>query len=462
MSRAPYDTILIGAGMSGLAAGIRLAQFDQRVLILERHYLWGGLNSFYKKAGRRFDVGLHALTNYVPKGTRGAPLTKLLRQLRLRYDDLRLAPQGFSEIAVRDCRLRFSNDFGLLRQEVSERFPDQRDGFERLTRAVADYDAFDPHDTELGAREVLADYLDDPLLVDMLLLPICYYGSAREDDVDWYQFVILFRSLFEEGFARPEGGMKPFLDLLVQRYRELGGELRLKTGVESLLVEDGRCHGVRLDDGSELLASRVMSSTGLVETMRLAGRGAEVEAERGRLSFTETLFVLDRPPAELGFSPTILFFSDAERLAYRRPEELIDPRSGVLCCPNNYRSQAPLPEGIYRLTTLANPEAWAALDDEAYAAAKVACVDRALEVANRYGIDPRPHEVARDSFTPRTIQRFTGKLDGAVYGARSKRLDGTTPIEDLHLIGTDQGLLGVTGSIMSGISMANRHALVPH
>ena len=35
--------------MSGLAAGIRLAQFDQKVLILEKHYLWGGLNSFYKQ-----------------------------------------------------------------------------------------------------------------------------------------------------------------------------------------------------------------------------------------------------------------------------------------------------------------------------------------------------------------------------------------------------------------------------
>ena len=72
----PYDTILIGAGMSGLAAGIRLAQFDQRVLVLDRHYLWGGLNSYYKREGRRFDVGLHALTNFVPKGTRGRPLTR--------------------------------------------------------------------------------------------------------------------------------------------------------------------------------------------------------------------------------------------------------------------------------------------------------------------------------------------------------------------------------------------------
>ena len=42
-----YDTLIIGAGMSGLAAGIRLAYYDQRVCILEQHYSIGGLNSFY-------------------------------------------------------------------------------------------------------------------------------------------------------------------------------------------------------------------------------------------------------------------------------------------------------------------------------------------------------------------------------------------------------------------------------
>jgi phytoene dehydrogenase-like protein len=65
-----YDAIVIGAGMSGLAAGIRLAQFDRRVLVLEKHSLWGGLNSFYKRQGRRIDTGLHALTNFAPKGAR--------------------------------------------------------------------------------------------------------------------------------------------------------------------------------------------------------------------------------------------------------------------------------------------------------------------------------------------------------------------------------------------------------
>ena len=40
-----YDTVIIGAGLSGLAAGIRLAYFDRSVCVLERHTTGGGLNS---------------------------------------------------------------------------------------------------------------------------------------------------------------------------------------------------------------------------------------------------------------------------------------------------------------------------------------------------------------------------------------------------------------------------------
>ena len=75
-----YDTIIIGAGLSGLAAGIRLAYYDQNVLILEKHTTIGGLNSFYRLRGRNYDVGLHAITNYAAPGTRTGPLAKLLNQ----------------------------------------------------------------------------------------------------------------------------------------------------------------------------------------------------------------------------------------------------------------------------------------------------------------------------------------------------------------------------------------------
>ena len=82
-SGSQYDVAIIGAGLSGLAAGIRLAHFGKRVCIFERHNAPGGLNSFYSLGGRKYDVGLHAVTNFVPAGVKGTPLGKILRQLRI-------------------------------------------------------------------------------------------------------------------------------------------------------------------------------------------------------------------------------------------------------------------------------------------------------------------------------------------------------------------------------------------
>ncbi|MBN8624063.1 MAG: NAD(P)-binding protein, partial [Planctomycetes bacterium] len=111
----PYDAIIIGAGMSGLAAGIRLAHYEKRVCILERHTTIGGLNSFYRLDGRNYDVGLHAVTNFTPKGTKKGPLARLLRQLRFSWDDFALKPQLGSRIAFPSASLEFSNEFELLR-----------------------------------------------------------------------------------------------------------------------------------------------------------------------------------------------------------------------------------------------------------------------------------------------------------------------------------------------------------
>ena len=118
-----YDTIIIGAGMSGLAAGIRLAYYDQRVCILERHYTIGGLNSFYRLRGRDYDVGLHALTNFTPKGTKTGPLARLLRQLRLRWDDFahRAAARLGDRLSRRAAAVRQRRR--TLRDEVAWAFP---------------------------------------------------------------------------------------------------------------------------------------------------------------------------------------------------------------------------------------------------------------------------------------------------------------------------------------------------
>jgi phytoene dehydrogenase-like protein len=67
--------------------------------------------------------------------------------------------------------------------------------------------------------------------------------------------------------------------------------------------------------------------------------------------------------------------------------------------------------------------------------------------------------VATDMFTPLTVQRYTGHIGGAIYGAPKKVRDGRTDYTNLILIGTDQGYLGITGAMLSGILMANQHVL---
>ncbi|HUU84698.1 MAG TPA: NAD(P)/FAD-dependent oxidoreductase [Phycisphaerae bacterium] len=456
-----YETVIIGAGMSGLAAGIRLAYFGKRVCIVERHSAFGGLNSFYRLGGREFDVGLHAVTNFVGPEVRSAPLPRLLRQLRLSRDAFQLRPQRFSEIRFPGCRLRFSNDIGLLIGEVADRFPDQADGFRRLVAEIREYDDLQPDVTYRSAREVLGTYLSDPLLIEMLLCPLMYYGSAQEGDMDYTALATLFKAILCEGLARPRGGVRTLIRVLVKKYRECGGELRMKCGVQRLEVDGGGVSALVLSDGETITADAVLSSAGFTETMRLCSDAEAVLAtgEAGRLSFVESISCLDTTPADLGLGAAVLFYNDAERFTYARPDGPVDVSSGVICCPNNFDDHEDLPEGLIRVTSLANPDYWDGLDEAAYRAAKQECYGRVLDRAARFVPEFRDHVVFKDIFTPRTIRHYTGHVNGAVYGAPAKVRSGRTRLKNLFICGTDQGFVGIIGAMLSGIAMANLHVL---
>jgi len=151
-----YDVLIIGAGMSGLAAGIRLAYYGKKVCIVEKHHRVGGLNSFYNLGGRKFDVGLHAMTNYVPKSVKLAPLPKLLRQLKLKAEDFALCPQRMSVIKFLNKTLRFNNDFDFFVQEVVDNFPTQADNFLNLLKTIFEYDELNLYTKPISAREVVS------------------------------------------------------------------------------------------------------------------------------------------------------------------------------------------------------------------------------------------------------------------------------------------------------------------
>jgi len=456
-----YDVIIIGAGMSGLAAAIRLAYFEKRVLVLERHYAAGGLNSYYALGGYQFDVGLHAMTNYVPPGTRGAPLTKICRQLRLTLEDFALVPQYQSEIRFPGITLRFNNDFEFFIQEVIEHFPAQKDNFLRLVRCIQEYDELNLEAKPMSGRRIVSSFLTDPLLIDMLFCPLMIYGNAAERDMEFGQFVVMFKSIFCEGLARPREGVRRIINVLRRKVREVGGTVRMRCGVKALHVEDGHVRSVELDNGGTLTADTILSSAGYVETLRLCDDGdpEPLAPLAGRLSFVEIISILDTPMKSLGHNSTIVFYNTEKDFHYEVPKDLVDPRSGVICCSDNFLYTKPLPKSMIRMTCLANFDGWSTLPEADYVAAKAEWLPRIHREVLQFIPDFRDHIVFTDFFTPRTIKYWTGHLNGAVYGMPNKRKTGRTHLENLFICGNDQGFLGIVGAMLSGISMANLHVL---
>ena len=463
-----FEVIIIGAGMAGMAAGIRLALAGKNVIILEKHNASGGLNSFYSIEGRKYDVGLHAMTNFVPKGTKGTPLTKLLRQLRIPYDALDLCQQNGSRIAFPGCELEFSNDFALFEAEVARAFPKQIDGFRALADEVRTLDAFNLGAIPTSAREAVQRHISDPLLEDMIFCPVMYYGSAEEHDMDYGQFAIMFRSLFFEGFARPFDGVRVIIKLLQDKYRALGGIRKMKCGIKQIHTQGNRASAIELDDGAVLTADKIISTAGVVETVRMCDdQPSDAASDNiGQLGFTETITVLDKQPADFGWDDTIIFFNTRERFHYAGVrDELVDPTSGVICFPNNYQygNGRQLNEGFLRITAMANHDRWCALNNADYLAQKEHWYAELQKVAlsilptSKLCLDQA--RIASDMFTPRTVRKYTGHLNGAIYGAPDKIKDGRTHLENVYLAGTDQGFLGIIGAMLSGISMANLHVL---
>lgn len=460
-----YDAIVIGAGMSGLAAGIRLAMFDKKVVILEKHTIPGGLNSYYQRRNfdkggiRHFDVGLHALTNYIKKGEKGRPFSKLLKQLRLSYDDFKLCPQSYSKISFPGTELKFSNDFELLLTEVHEKFPHEIDNFNALVEKVKTFNELDLTLGYQSSREVMKSILKDELLIEMILCPLLIYGSAWEDDMDFAQFVIMFKSLYFEGFSRPEGGVRTIISLLMKKLEEVGGEIRFKSPVSEVLINDkGEAYGVMVN-GEELRAPVILSSIGYPETKKIT-KALDASPRVGAMTFLESIFVFDKKiPLEQNDS-TIVFYNNAKTYAYRPAKNFYDETSAVVCFPDNYEPLKRDGEGTIRITYMANYDQWKELHRTQYDEMKDKVGESALALVKKLILGFDGKLLFKDIFSPLTIERYTWHLNGTVYGSIDKTRDGRTPVKNLFIIGTDQGFLGIVGAMLSGISMANLHGLM--
>jgi phytoene dehydrogenase-like protein len=248
--------------------------------------------------------------------------------------------------------------------------------------------------------------------------------------------------------------------MLVDKFESYGGKIQFKSQVESIETHGNKSVGVKLSDQTVLTCDNIISTVGSPGTAKLLGNAPENSFPAGKMSFVESIYILPyEDMTSVKHDHTIIFYSLADKFDYCRPERAVDPNWGVICFPQNFKD---LPSSDYsqiRITNSANYDMWRNASSNEYKKLKKQWGDKSCQVVEEIIGNFRKNIVYEDSFTPVTIEKYTAKENGAVYGSPIKVKDGKTAFDNLFIAGTDQGYLGIIGSMLSGITIVNHNLL---
>ena len=481
------ETLVIGAGLGGLACAARLARRGQHVLVLDQHFLPGGYCTSFHRQGYTFDACIDTICG-VAAGSQFSRVLEacdVLPRVRFRQLDP-IRENVFGGFSVRVPAAMDAYEALLARRYPREQrglhelFADLRELLQALLMVPVetvweggDFERVFPSLARWGRRtwrELLEAHVGDEELASVLS-ERCSYVGLPPSRVSALSMAAMLVSYFEGGTWRVEGGYQRLADAFVDAIRAAGSRVILGTRVEQLLVERGRVAGVALADGREVRARRVVSSVDAKATLlTMLGRqhlpadvADAVAARRPSLSFVVVHLGLRRDLSALPFASSIGFFpgGSVERsFSFARPvAEDPDLALGIIVPTNEDRTLAPAGRSILSIHYLCANERcddWSARKEE-FARD---LVRRAEALVPRLAEDAEITSVA----TPYTMWRYTLNESGAAYGfeqtpdrfAVLKTLRRRLP-PGLHLCGhwTDWGG-GVAAAACSGFEEARR------
>ena len=380
---ADFDAIVVGAGHNGLTAAALLQKAGLRTLCLDSKLYAGGMASTVELFdGYKFEIA----------GSVQIPTSATVSR-ELGLDELPTVDLDVMSVSLRgigDEPLVYYTDPMKLLTHINEvHGAEAVNGMAGLmawcqapTRALGRFDAGRPPKTldEMYAcatneferstitdllfgsvTDVLDRYLPDQekhgALRGMLSLLACnttYRGPATPGTA----------AALAYGFAVPDenallvkklrGGIGALTSHLVDLFTSTGGELRLRSKVDEILVADGRVSGVRLEDGSTLTAPVVISAVAPDLTVTRLVDSAAVPADiRERFSrvdhrgsYLQMHFALDGTPE---FAAPYELLNDPEMQSnigiFSTPEELQqqweDCRRGIVPADPSIALQMP-------------------------------------------------------------------------------------------------------------------------
>lgn len=476
-----FDTIIAGSGISGLSAAVVLGRHGRRVLVLEAHSVPGGCMQMFARRGPRgplrFDVGVHYVGSLYP----GQVMHRLFRYLGIDVPTRPLNADCFDRVSLPSTEFRVPVGWDAVAARLKLACPVESAAIDayvarmRATERALSWHALNP-DAEGAYDRALFETSLETLLLDLgvsarLRSLLCAQSSlygvpAARAPLAIHAAVV---GSAVEGPHYIEGGGDAITRPLAERLKELGGALRTRAPVASVLVEAERAVGLRLESGEELRAPEVI----LAVHPRAAAKLMPVDAWRGALRRR-----LDAAPECVGmFCVYGVVEADLGEYAGRNHYLLRDDDPDCFYAPQLTGSAdaivnfpPPLPGAPQLFTAMSSARAdwftpWqgtrTARRDTAYITLKQRITANVMATVEQRLPALRGRLRVIDSSTPLTIRDYVGYPGGGLYGLEpslfSQGRSGVrrrTRYDGLYVTGAGTGTPGILGASVSGFAVA--------
>ena len=477
------QVVVIGSGIGGTALTLLLSHMGFAVTLLEKNTQLGGACAGYEKQGFQVDFSTHMFS----RGDRG-PLGEVLRRTEnggaiefLRTRDILEFRYPARDGSGRVERVPFPaqvHRWPLLAMGLARAMRLNPADALRATRLVVDLMTMSDARMQRWMYRSVDDYLsqfsDNPnLLAALRFLLTLFFVIPPSEASAGEAIYCLQRMLRDNALSYPAGGSKTIPLTYTELAQRNGADVRVRAGVEKILITNGKVRGVLLRDGSILGADIVVSTSGVRDTiLHLCDPNdfpapfvQSARAVQGSLAGVQIKIGLDKKLVHSGClmgavgEGKDLFKTDAgdfDGLFAALGEGRMGPITGFYCPVTTNFDPSLAPPGHQLLTFLIGaPPTNVQLHDRAEE-----WEERALATARAIvpGLDD--HITFVDRTTTHWMEHWLGKETGpAVSTAQNVNQVGVhrpsvnTPIAGLYLAGDNAGGRGVGTELAADSAM---------
>ncbi len=458
--------IIIGAGISGLAAGCYAQMNGYNSTIFEMHNIPGGLCTSWKRGVYTFDGCLDWLTGSSPDGM----FYPLWREVGV-IDNCRFINHDsycdFLDDNGDTVRFYFNPD--KLSEELLRHSPKDDKVIGELCDLIRTFYGFKPNVAKAQELFNFVDYLK--MMPEMILNLKQYRAFFKYGKITMSELAAKFKSpllrlllesiwggnfpvsLFASTMAwcaagtagYPEGGSLKVAKAMEEKYISLGGNIRYDRCVEEIIVEEGKAVGVKLVDGSTNYADYVISAADGYTTLNrmLGGRYSTEKIKKWYGSYPTY------PPyiqISLGVARDMINEPKLMHIRLKQPVYAAGAEVPYMILQNYSCDSSLAPEGRTSLAVriFTDYDYWQNLysDRKRYRAEKEALTKDIIGAISQIYPGIENEIEALDVATPATYVRYTGTWKGATMSWLpttanfAKSIDKTLPgLDNFYMTG---------------------------